>query len=112
MRYLAAPTIGENRGYAVAGILLAERELGTPPLHLTVVGQKDDPAARSLFMAMIALPANYKRVEWWDEREGPMPNPDVQYPTFEKAAGFVCADRRCSAPIFDPAKIAAVANRK
>jgi uncharacterized protein YyaL (SSP411 family) len=112
MRYLAAPALGENRGYAVAGILLADREMGVPPLHLTVVGKKDDPAARSLFMAMIAVPANYKRVEWWDEREGPMPNPDVQYPTFEKAAGFICADRRCSAPIFDPAKIAAVATKK
>ena len=70
MRYLAAPAIGENHGYAVAGILLADKELGAPPLHVTVVGKKDDPAARSLFMAAIALPANYKRVEWWDEREG------------------------------------------
>jgi uncharacterized protein YyaL (SSP411 family) len=112
MRYLAAPAIGENRGYLVAGILLADKELGAPPLHLTVVGKKDDPAARSLFMTAIALPANYKRVEWWDEREGPMPNPDVQYPTFEKAAGFVCADRRCSVPIFDPAKFATFAMKK
>jgi hypothetical protein len=112
MRYLAAPMIGETHGYAVAGILLADQELGTPPLHVTVVGKKDDPAARSLFMAAIALPANCKRVEWWDEREGPMPNPDVQYPTFEKAAGFICADRRCSAPIFDPAKISTFAIKK
>ena len=87
MRYLAAPAVGENRGYAVAGLLLADREMGTPPLHLTVVGTKDDPAARALFMAAIALPVNYKRVEWCDERDGPMPNPDVQYPKFEKAAG-------------------------
>ena len=112
VRYLAAPAIGENHGYAVAGILLADQELRTPPLHVTVVGKKDDSAARSLFMAAIALPANYKRVEWWDEREGPMPNPDVQYPTFEKAAGFICTDRRCSAPIFDPAKIPTFAIRK
>jgi uncharacterized protein YyaL (SSP411 family) len=112
MRYLAAPATGENRGYGVAGILLAHGELEAQPLHLTVVGKKDDPAARSLFIAMIALPANYKRVEWWDEREAPMPNPDVQYPTFEKAAGFVCADRRCSVPIFDPARIATVATKK
>ena len=112
MRYLAAPAIGETHGYAVAGILLADKELGAPPLHVTVVGRKDDPAARLLFMAAIGLPANYKRVEWWDEREGPMPNPDVQYPTFEKAAGFICADRRCSAPIFDPAKISTFAIKK
>jgi uncharacterized protein YyaL (SSP411 family) len=112
MRYLAAPAIGENHGYAVAGILLADNELAAQPLHVTVVGQKDDLAARSLFMAAIALPGNYKRVEWCDEREGPMPNPDVQYPTFEKAAGFLCVNRRCSAPIFDPAKIATFALKK
>ena len=112
LRYLAAPAIGENHGYAVAGILLADKEMSAPPLHITVVGKKDDPAARSLFVAAIALPANYKRVEWWDEREGAMPNPDVEYPEFEKAAAFVCTDRRCSAPIFDPAKIVTFAARK
>jgi uncharacterized protein len=112
LRYLAAPAVGENHGYAVAGILLADKELGAPPLHVTVVGRKDDPTARSLFLAAIALPESYKRVEWWDEREGPLPNPDVQYPTFEKAASFVCANRRCSAPIFDPAKIATFAMKK
>jgi uncharacterized protein YyaL (SSP411 family) len=112
MRYLAAPAIGEHHGYAVGGILLADQELGAPPLHVTVVGKKDDPAARSLFMAAVALPANYKRVEWWDEREGAMPNPDVQYPKFEKAAAFICTDRRCSAPIFDPARISTLATKK
>jgi uncharacterized protein len=112
MRYLAAPAIGEHHGYAVGGILLADQELGTPPLHVTVVGKKDDPAAHSLFMAAIALPANYKRVEWWDEREGVMPNPDVQYPRFEKAAAYICTDRRCSAPIFDPARISILATKQ
>lgn len=47
-----------------------------------------------------------------DERECALPNPDVQYPQFEKTAGFICTDRRCSAPIFDPAKITTVATRK
>jgi uncharacterized protein YyaL (SSP411 family) len=112
MRYLAAPAIGEHHGYAVGGILLADQELNAPPLHVTVVGKKDDPAAHLLFMAAVALPANYKRVEWWDEREGAMPNPDVQYPKFEKAAAFICTDRRCSAPIFDPARISTLATKK
>jgi uncharacterized protein len=105
MRYLAAPVVGENHGFEVAGILLADKELSVPPLHITVVGRKDDLSARALFMAAIAQPATYKRVEWWDQREGAMPNPDVQYPTLAKAAGFVCGNRSCSAPIFDPAKI-------
>ena len=112
LRYLAAPAINENHGYAVAGILLADKELGAPPLHITVVGKKGDVAARFLFMAAIALPATYKRVEWWDEREGALPNPDVEYPKLEKAAAFLCTDRRCSAPIFDSAKISTFAARK
>ena len=112
IRYLAAPAINENHGYAVAGILLADKELSAQPLHITVVGRKDDPAARSLFRNAIALASFYKRVEWWDKGEGAMPNPDVEYPEFEKAAAFVCTDRRCSAPIFKPEKIAAFAARK
>jgi hypothetical protein len=31
----------------------------------------------------------------------------VEYPRFDKAAVFVCTDRSCSPPIFDPAKITA-----
>jgi hypothetical protein len=112
MRYLAAPGVGENHGFEVGGILLADKELNAPPLHITVVGRKDDPSARALFIAAIAQPATYKRVEWWDQREGSMPNLDVQYPELDKAAAFVCGQRSCSAPIFDPAKIFLVASRK
>jgi uncharacterized protein YyaL (SSP411 family) len=112
LSYLSAPGVGDNHGYAIAGILLTDRELGAPPLHVTVVGKKDDPGARSLFAAACALPETWKRTEWWDEREGKMPNPDVEYPTFEKAAAFVCTNRRCSVPIFDPNKIVTFASKK
>jgi hypothetical protein len=97
--------VGENHGFEVAGILLAAQEMAAPPLHLTIVGRKDDPAARALFQAATANRATYKRVEWWDEREGNLPNPDVQYPQLNKAAAFVCTARACSAPIFDPTKV-------
>lgn len=107
LRFLSAPSVGEHQGFEVAGILLAGQELNTPPLHLTIVGRKDDAAARALFLAAIAHRVTYKRVEWWDAREGHLPNPDVEYPQFEKAAAFVCTDRSCSLPIFDPAKITA-----
>jgi hypothetical protein len=105
MRYLSAPSVGENHGFEVAGILLAADEMNTPPLHLTIVGRKDDAAARTLFHAATAHRATYKRVEWWDQREGNLPNPDVQYPELDKAAAFVCTDRSCSPPMFDPAKV-------
>ena len=105
MKFLSAPAVCENRGYQVAGILLAGEEVTTPPLHITIVGAKNDAAARRLFQTAIAQPSTYKRVEWWDRKEGPLPNPDVDYPDVGKAAAFLCTDRSCSAPIFDPAKI-------
>jgi hypothetical protein len=107
MRYLATPVITESRGFQVAGFLLADRELRVPPLHITIVGKKDDPSAYVLFMAALKNPSAYKRVEWWDAREGAMPNPDVQYPQMDKAAAFVCTDRSCSMPIFSAKKILA-----
>jgi uncharacterized protein YyaL (SSP411 family) len=107
LRFLSAPFIGEHQGFEVAGLLLASREVNAPPLHLTIVGRKEDPAARALFRAAIGHRITYKRVEWWDDREGKLPNEDVEYPKFDKAAVFVCTDRSCSPPIFDPAKITA-----
>ncbi|MDB6155804.1 MAG: thioredoxin protein [Chthoniobacteraceae bacterium] len=105
MRYLASPVVVDAQGYGVSGILLADRELRIEPAHITIVGAKDDPAARALFEAALKMPGNYKRLEWWDSKEGPMPNPDVQYPELARAAAFVCKDGACSAPIFLPGKL-------
>src|SRR6516162_1646648 len=95
-------------GFFVAGILLADGEIGAAPLHLAIVGRKIDPAARALFAAALKQPVAYKRVEWWDKDEGALPNPDVQYPQLEQAAAFLCTDRSCSAPIFLPDKISSL----
>jgi len=104
MRYLAAPQIA--RRLPVASTLLVDYELSRPPLHLTIVGHKDDPAAQALFQAALRYPVSYKRMEWWDTREGRLPNPDVQYPELSKAAAFICTSRTCSPPIFQPEQIA------
>src|SRR5262249_60505505 len=90
MRYLAAPEVA-NR-LPVASVLLADYEVTRPALHLTVVGRKDDPAAKALFVAAIQYPASYKRLEWWDTREGKLPNPDVQCPSVSRAAAYLCAE--------------------
>jgi uncharacterized protein len=104
MRYLSAAPIATR--LPVASVLLADYEVGRPPLHLTVVGHKDDPAARALFLAAIQYPSSYKRVEWWDTREGKLPNPDVQYPSMQRAAAYICTERTCSAPIFKADEVA------
>ncbi len=98
MRYLAADPIVDR--LPASTVLLADLELSSAPLHLTIVGPKDDPTARGLFQAALAYPSSYKRLEWWDRREGRLPNPDVQYPELQTSAAFVCTDRTCSSPIF------------
>ncbi len=109
MRYLAAAPVATR--LPVASVLLADYEVSRPPLHLTVVGPKDDPAARALFEAALQYPSFYKRLEWWDTREGKLPNPDVQYPSVRRAAAYVCTERTCSSPIFRPEEISAKVNR-
>jgi uncharacterized protein len=109
MRYLAAAPVATR--LPVASVLLADYEIGRPPLHLTVVGRKDDPAARALFLAALQYPWFYKRVEWWDTREGKLPNPDVQYPALQRAAAYVCTERTCSAPIFKAGDVAGKVNK-
>jgi uncharacterized protein len=105
MRYLAAPEIA--RRLPAASVLLVDYEVVRPPLHLTIVGPKDDPAAQALFQSALRYPATYKRLEWWDSREGALPNPDVQYPQLKTSAAFICTQRACSPPIFKPEDIQA-----
>jgi uncharacterized protein len=109
MRYLAAAPVATR--LPVASVLLADYEVGRAPLHLTVVGPKDDPAAKALFQAALQYPSFYKRLEWWDTREGKLPNPDVQYPSVSRAAAYVCTERTCSAPIFTAEDVSVKVNR-
>jgi uncharacterized protein YyaL (SSP411 family) len=93
------------------GIVLADDELSTSPLQLTIVGHKDDPQAQRLFSAAVHYPGTYKRVEWWDTREGRLPNPDVQYPELAKAAAFVCSSNTCSLPVYQTEDLLALIKR-
>jgi uncharacterized protein len=103
MRFPVTPQIASE--YAPAGTLLADSELTAPPIHLTIVGHKDAAESHELFAIALQFPSGYKRVEWWDKREGALPNADVEYPELSKPAAFVCTERSCSSPIFDPAKL-------
>ncbi|MEQ1876050.1 MAG: DUF255 domain-containing protein, partial [Bdellovibrionia bacterium] len=98
MRFVVSPDIvGE---YPTGGVLLADLEFTQAPVHMTIVGSKTDPQASQLFKAALRFPTSYKRVDWWDKSEGPLPNPDVTYPELEKAAAFACSEGRCSLPSF------------
>jgi uncharacterized protein len=109
MRYLSAKPVVDR--LPASSALLADLEIGSEPLHLTVVGHKDDTTAQNLFQACLRYPSDYKRLEWWDPREGRLPNPDVQYPELKQAAAFICTSHTCSPPIFEPDKLAGRADK-
>jgi len=93
------------------GALLADDELAREPAHVTIVGSKDDPDAQALYAAARRYPTRYLRIEWWDRREGALPNPDVEYPDLPQAAAFACANGVCSLPVFTPAEVARIVRR-
>ena len=105
MRYLLALAAQD---FVVPGVLLADRELGREPAHVTVVGAKDDPNAQALYAAARTYPTRYLRIEWLDRREGPLPANDVEYPEMPQAAAFACANGACSAPVVSPDDVHAI----
>jgi uncharacterized protein len=108
MRYLVA--LAED-DLIVPGALLADRELSREPAHVTVVGAKDDPAARTLYEAARTYPTRYLRIEWLDRREGPLPAADIEYPEMPEAAAFACANGACSTPVFSADEVHRIAAR-
>ncbi|HXQ80821.1 MAG TPA: DUF255 domain-containing protein [Opitutaceae bacterium] len=101
LRWALSPDKVGRRGPYAGGLLLACDELRTEPLHVTVVGHRDDPAARALFSAALRAPTAYKLVEWWDRREGPPPRGESIFPDLDKSAAYLCANGACSSPIRD-----------
>ncbi len=106
MRWLATPAVALSRRVTTAGMLLADAELRADPIHVTVVAGKTDATAAALQRAALRAPTTYRRIEWLDRAEGPLPNDDVPYPDLEGAAAFLCADGACSPPLRDAAQIA------
>jgi uncharacterized protein len=88
-----------------AEILLADLELSASPIHITIVGGKSDSAARDLHAAALRYPSDYLQVDWWDRDEGPLPNPEINYPQLDRAAAFACTASACSMPVFSSPEI-------
>jgi uncharacterized protein len=104
MKYLVATA--QAQAGLHADILLTDRELAAPPIHITVVGAKSDPAAQALHAAALSYPAEYLQVDWLDRSEGPLPNPEIRYPTLSRAAAFACSPGTCSTPVYTAEAIA------
>ena len=105
LRWLLAPGTTDVHGFYVAGLLQAEEEARTDPVHVAVLGPKDNPVAQAMFAAALRQPDTYKLVEWWDRREGPAPRGENIYPELERPAAFLCANGACSSPIVSEAAL-------
>jgi uncharacterized protein len=106
MSFLVAAAASESVGLH-ADILMADQEEGRAPIHVTIVGPKDDPVAKALHATALQYPAEYLQIDWWDRRDGRLPNPEIRYPVLERAAAFACSGTTCSNPIFDPKQLIA-----
>ncbi|HWB61005.1 MAG TPA: DUF255 domain-containing protein [Chthoniobacteraceae bacterium] len=105
MRYLTTPEVALKRHAFVGGLLLADTEMNSEPLHVVVVGGKNDPVAKEMFEAAARYPLAYKQIEWQDKTE-PALHKEMDYPAMANPAAFICAGTSCSAPIFNAADIA------
>ena len=99
LRWVLAPGATDGRGFYVAGLLLAEEEARTDPVHVAIIGRRDDPTAQAMFTAALRLPDAHKLVEWWDRRDGPAPRGEDIYPELDHTAAFLCANGACSSPM-------------
>jgi len=107
MRYLASDHV-MTMPRLLAGVLVSDEQLATEPVHVTIVGHRDDAKAMRLHDAARLIAETYRRIDWWDTREGPMINPDVQYPELDEAAAFACSAQLCSRPAFSAAELTEV----
>ncbi|MGB8352823.1 MAG: DUF255 domain-containing protein [Chthoniobacteraceae bacterium] len=106
MRYISTPDIAMKRGAYTGGLLLADLELNSAPLHIVVVGSKKDDTAKKLFAAAVLYPGNYKQIEWQEPHTEAL-HKDIAYPDLPKAVAYICTNNSCSAPIFKPEELAA-----
>lgn len=69
------------------------------PVHIVVVGEKSQVAARRLFDRSLALYAPGKLVRFLDPRVDSLSIGEVAFPKVTGPFAYVCTDRLCSSPI-------------
>lgn len=86
-----------------AELLLADHALRHEPLHVVVVGSKDDELAQRLHAEAMRRAPAWRTVEWI--RPGETTLRGDEYPATATASAFVCAAGSCSPPIADAAAL-------
>jgi uncharacterized protein YyaL (SSP411 family) len=89
-----------SRFASVGGYLLAGMEVQGDPLHVAVVGPKDDTGGRDLFLAAIGAPVWYKQIDWLTTTDHTFLAGEVNSKVSRPAA-YLCSHQACSPPVFD-----------
>lgn len=104
MGFLSGEEVQRGLGPFVAGLLLFDHELRTEePIHITVVGPRENPAARKLLLAANRVPGTSRRIDWQVPGEPDLPAIETRYPDSAEAVAYVCAGGVCLAPTRDAA---------
>ena len=109
MRFLATKQIALRP--LSAGVLLAQNEFTSEPLHVTILGTHSDAQAIALHRTALAALSSYESLEWRDPTDkNPVPT-DVTYPPLTHAAAFLCTATACSSPMTKPEELQAKITR-
>lgn len=97
LRAVAGPDAVRRRGPNVVGeVALAYEWLTLGPIELSIVAEPEDPRARALLEAALAI---------WEPRKIVHFEPNGRYPAQDVPIVHVCTNDACSAPITDPARL-------
>jgi thiol:disulfide interchange protein len=97
-KYLIQPNVYAQTLPSV--ILLSESRIINHPIHIVIIGAKNDPTAKSLYQTALASASFFSRIDWWDRKGNPLQNSDAEYPVMDKSAAYLCYAFHCSFPIY------------
>ncbi len=99
LRYLVSPDVIIKNIPAL--VLIANDVITKPPLDITIIGKKNDPAAFELYFAALKFPSFYITYHWYTSAAESVNQTEVKFPVLSKAAAFFCAGGRCSLPLYN-----------
>ncbi|MBM83382.1 MAG: hypothetical protein CMJ78_22720 [Planctomycetaceae bacterium] len=98
LRYVTIPRIARSMGLK-GGLLSADFELRTEPLHLVVIGERDNETSQALFRAAQATPFEHRCIHWFSNRTAAESLLKLNLAESNESAGYIFHDGQASEPI-------------
>jgi len=99
MGYLASPAVLDAYAF-LPDVLLAERSFRNEPVHVTIVGPKDDPRSAPSMRRRLPIPSPTSAPSGGTKREGQLAHHDVDLSRLpRRSGGLACTRNFCSLPV-------------